>query len=163
MSESESVVVRGANGFTESERQSWDDFVSGGWHLFAAINQGLADAGLPQTPDWRVLEALSRHDQMRISDLASATQISLSTVSRQITRLVETGRVERVVGEACDARQRWVRVSDEGKRFLVEASELRDKLVRKFVVDVVTPEEFAILGTAMIKVRQAVLADIAKS
>ncbi|MFW0789693.1 MarR family winged helix-turn-helix transcriptional regulator [Gordonia sp. CPCC 205333] len=166
MSESESKAVAGlvdssgpsggSHSFSEAERRSWDDFVSGGWHLFAAINQGLAEAGLPQTPDWRVLEALSKHDRLRISDLASITQISLSTVSRQITRLVEAGRVERVDG-ADDGRQRWVRVTTEGRCYLVRAALVRDKLVRQYVIDVLTPEEFEKLGAALAKVHRGIV------
>lgn len=136
---------------------AWDRMVSGGWHLFAAINQGLADAGMPQTHDWRVLEALSKHERLRISDLASITQITLSTVSRQITRLIDAGRVERLDVD-CDARHRWVRVTNEGTCYLGRVAQERDRLARRYLIDVLTPEEFEALGVSFDKVHRAILA-----
>ncbi|NMO01765.1 MarR family transcriptional regulator [Gordonia sp. TBRC 11910] len=145
-----------SNILSGSQRSSWDNIVAGGWHLYAAINQGLSDAGIPQTQDWRVLEALSRHERLRISDLASITQISLSTVSRQITRLVEAGRVERIDVD-CDARQRWVRVTAEGSCYLSRVAKERDQMVKRHLIDVLTPEEFAALGAIFGKVHVSLL------
>lgn len=139
------------------QRESWESIVAGGWHLFAAINQGLSDAGLAQTADWRVLEELARHERLRISDLAANTQISLSTVSRQITRLVEAGRVERLDLE-CDARQRWVRVTADGTCYLSRVARVRDEMVHKHLIDSLTEEEYAALGDAFAKVKTAILA-----
>lgn len=141
---------------SSAEREAWEALVAGGWHVLAAISQGLADAGLSQTSDWRVMEALSKHERLRISDLAAITQISLSTVSRQITRMVETGRVERLDVE-CDARQRWVRLTASGADYVQEVAQIRDKLVRRHILDVITAEEFEVIGTAFGKIKDALL------
>ena len=61
----------------------------------ARVNQGLVDAGSPYAGSscWRRSGRVSR---MRISDIAAATHIQMSTVSRQISRLLDQGLVERV-------------------------------------------------------------------
>jgi len=132
---------------TDAEHRAWRSVVQGGWRLFAQINQGLADAGFSSTPDLRVMEVLGRAERMRISDIAAATHIQMSTISRQIARLVDQGLVERVDEvKGDDARHRWVRPTKAGREYLQGLVEARDDQVHKHVVEVLGDEDFQTLG-----------------
>lgn len=132
---------------TGEQRTTWDAVVDGGWKLFATVNHYLADAGFTSTPDLRVMEALGRESQMRISDIAAATHIQMSTVSRQISRLIEQGMVERVTEiDEDDARHRWVRPTAEGSDYLDGLVRCRDAALREHVLSVLDEEEFRRLG-----------------
>ena len=88
-------------------------------------------------------------------DIAAATHIQMSTVSRQISRLLDQGLVERVDDvQGDDARHRWVRPTAAGSAYLRELVELRDSLVRENVVDVLGEEDFLELGRLFKKLAQ---------
>ncbi|GAB09807.1 MarR family transcriptional regulator [Gordonia araii NBRC 100433] len=132
---------------TPAQRCAWESVVHGGWKLLATVNQRLADAGFSSTPDLRVLEALGREPRMRISDIAAATHIQMSTVSRQVSRLIDAGLVERVEEvKGDDARHRWVRPSAAGLEHLRELIACRDALVVEHVVNVLGEDDFLELG-----------------
>lgn len=95
---------------SQRQRELWQQFVGGGWMLYRAVFREIDQT----SADWRLLEVLSYAPQMRISDLSEATQIGLSTVSRQVSRFMDRGYVERVAAVEEDARQKWVRVTDKG-------------------------------------------------
>lgn len=133
---------------TPEQRRSWRAVLDGGWKVLAMINQGLSDAGFSAPSDLRVLEVLGRERRLRISDIASATHIQMSTVSRQIGRLVEQGWVERVDEvRGDDARHRWVRLTAAGREHLTQIVECRDAQVREHVVAVLGEDDFCTFGT----------------
>jgi hypothetical protein len=80
---------------TPEQRRSWRAVLDGGWKVLAMINQGLSDAGFSAPSDLRVLEVLGRERRLRISDIASATHIQMSTVSRQMRATVGFGSPRR--------------------------------------------------------------------
>ncbi|MFT4200443.1 MarR family winged helix-turn-helix transcriptional regulator [Gordonia sp. (in: high G+C Gram-positive bacteria)] len=132
---------------TPQQRRAWEAVVNGGWKLLAQVNQGLSDGGFSSSPDLRVLETLGREERMRISDVARATHIQMSTMSRQITRLIDEGWVERVEDlKRDDARHRWVRPTEAGRAYLAKLVAYRDEMVRRHVVDVLGEEDFQTLG-----------------
>ncbi|MFT3898713.1 MAG: MarR family winged helix-turn-helix transcriptional regulator [Gordonia sp. (in: high G+C Gram-positive bacteria)] len=139
---------RGVEGqLTPEERRVWESVTSGGWKLLEQVNQGLSDAGFSSSPDLRVLETLGREPRMRISDVAAATHIQMSTISRQISRLIDQGLVERVDDvEGDDARHRWVRPTAAGREHLRELVACRDAMVRQHVIDVLGEDDFRALG-----------------
>ncbi|MFW0797044.1 MarR family transcriptional regulator [Gordonia sp. CPCC 205515] len=141
---------------TAAQRQVWSVFVDGGWALLATVNAELSNRGLAQT-DLRVLEALAGVSQRGISELAGDVHMTISTVSRQIARLIESGAVERVPSDA-DGRHRLVRVTDAGYELLHAHVAVRDEMIRKLVVDVLTDDEYATIGVAFGKIRDAVAA-----
>ncbi len=85
---------------------------------------------------------------MRISDIASSTHIQMSTVSRQIGRLVDQGLVERIDEvDGDDARHRWVRATATGRERLRRLVACRDAAVYEHVVSVLGEEDFLVLGS----------------
>ena len=147
MSPDDDSVMAGMAGIgallDERERELWQQFVSGGWVLYRAIFKQIDSSSQLASADWRLLEVLAAVEQMRISDLADATQIGLSTVSRQVARFLDKGYVERV--EKCDdadGRQKWVAITGLGKTVVRPILEERDRAVRRLVIDSLTAEEF---------------------
>ncbi len=142
----------GGVGLTGAQRRAWESVVDGGWRILTLVNQTTADLGYPSTPDLRVLDALGREPRMRISDIAAATHIQMSTVSRQISRLIEQEMVERVAEvDSDDARHRWVRPTEAGREYLDGLLRCRDQAVRKHVLDVLGEDGFLELGVLFAK------------
>lgn len=120
------------------QRELWHEFVEGGWVLYRAVFREIDQS----SADWRLLEVLSYAPHMRISDLAEATQIGLSTVSRQVSRFMDRGFVERVDADGDDARQKWVRITDLGRTEVAPILEARDRAVRRLIIDRLSDSEF---------------------
>ncbi len=135
---------------SDSDREVWRTFVNGGWALLAAVNAGLSTRGVTQT-DFRVLEALGDARERSISELSDTVHIGVSTMSRQVGRLVDDGSLERVENHA-DGRQRFVRITDHGRDVLAGYVRIRDDLICRLVIDQLTPVEFRTLGEAFRKI-----------
>lgn len=91
----------------------------------------------------RLSEAPER--RLRMSALAARTLASRSRLSHQIARMEEAGLVVR---EHCaeDGRGAWAVLTDAGFARLVEAAPDHVASVRRHLVDVLTPADFARLG-----------------
>lgn len=135
---------------TGDEVAVWLEVVDGGWALMAQVAAGFSARGL-SVSDLRLLEVLGTRREFGISELAAAVHIGVSTLSRQIARLIESGDVVRVRSDT-DGRHRLVRMTEAGRQNLDRHLELRDELVRTYVVDSLTPEEYRALGAAFAKI-----------
>jgi DNA-binding MarR family transcriptional regulator len=82
-----------------------------------------------------------------MTDLATYTKGSPSRLSHAVSRLESSGWVER---RACAevGRRTAAVLTDAGRRTLEEAAPGHVREVRRLVVDVLTPEQFAALGAA---------------
>lgn len=125
-----------------AERDLWQQFVTGGWVLYRALFKQIDSSSALTSADWRVLEVLAAAESLRISDLAEATQIPLSTVSRQVARFITNGYAARLENVDYDARQKWVTITDGGRAMVQPILDARDRAVRHLVIDALTPEEF---------------------
>ncbi|WP_238420982.1 MarR family winged helix-turn-helix transcriptional regulator [Gordonia sp. 'Campus'] len=139
---------------TVAEAESWLNLVDGGWALFARVNDEFGKRGL-SVADLRILEAVCRARQPGVSEVADAVHMRVSTVSRMIARLSNDGDIQRLESKA-DGRHRLVRLTDQGRRTLADHVSVRDRVIRQFVVDAMSPDEFAALGVAFRKIRAAV-------
>ncbi len=120
----------------------------------ALFTDQLAASGISLT-ELRILEMLDSLGAAGISEIASANYMRLSTVSRQVTRLIAVGSVERAPGGS-DARHRVVRLTAEGRAELARYCEVRDELVRKHVVNVLEPDEYRTVAKAFRKIGKSV-------
>ncbi len=145
----------GPDWLSESEQAAWRSFVDGSHELVAVLDRALnIDAGL-SFEDYRILVLLSEHETQRMSDLSRGGMASRSTVSRQISRLVERGDVERLP-DAADARNRLVRISDLGRERLHEAAKNHVGLVRRFMFDHLTPDQVTEITRVLATVRTSI-------
>ncbi len=106
------------------------------------------DAGL-NTFEYHVLVALEYvgGTGMPMTDLAAFTQGSPSRLSHAVSRLEQSGWVER---HACTeaGRRTAARLTEAGRRKLEEAAPGHVREVRRLVVDALSPEQFDALGDA---------------
>lgn len=141
----------GAPVLTADQLALWQSFVDGGWALMAQVNSTFGAHGWTTT-DLRLLEVLATREEFGISELASTVHMGVSTVSRQIGRMIDTGDVVRVRSDL-DGRHRLVRITDAGRDTLARITEVRDRVIREYVIDVLGEDDFTTICLAMRKVR----------
>lgn len=83
-----------------------------GVSLALRFGTALRNAGIT-LQDWRVLAALHERDGLRLTELAARTSIEVSTLSRLVSGLENTGRVRRE-RDSDDARAIAIRLSEAG-------------------------------------------------
>ncbi|MCH5643416.1 MULTISPECIES: MarR family winged helix-turn-helix transcriptional regulator [unclassified Gordonia (in: high G+C Gram-positive bacteria)] len=139
---------------TPQEVETWGAFVDGGWALMARVTDEMSARGLA-VADMRLLEALEDTPDRGISELADAVHMRVSTVSRQIARLIDDGEVEKIKSDG-DGRHRLVRLTEQGRATLHEHVMVRDSVIRRHVIDVLSPEEFTALGDVFRRIRAGI-------
>ncbi|MFI6576330.1 MarR family winged helix-turn-helix transcriptional regulator [Nocardiopsis sp. NPDC050513] len=125
------------------------------WRTFVRLHQGL-DATLVRDlqahstlsgADYEILVALTDVPAGRrsFSDLAEAVEWEQSRLSHQITRMARRGLVARD-SSAEGGRGRSVSLTPAGRRAIEAAAPRHAAMVRRLVVDALTPDELATLG-----------------
>lgn len=79
-------------------------------------------------PDLTLLGALDRHGLQRVTELAADLGVDASVVSRQVSRLVAAGWVERTT-DPDDGRSHPLRVTEAGTRLLDDS---RDQVIDRW-------------------------------
>lgn len=139
---------------TAKEQRAWRAYIESAKVLFDALDRQLQrDAGMPHAY-YEILVALSEAQErsMRMSELAERTLSSRSRLSHAIARLEERGWVVR---EECptDRRGQVACLTDLGFRTLVEAAPGHVNAVRRYLIDVLTPEQveqIAVVGSLIV-------------
>ncbi len=100
--------------------------------------------------------------RLRMSALASRTLASRSRLSHQISRMEADGLVRR---EECltDKRGWWAVLTDKGFDVLAAAAPDHVESVRKHLVDVLSEEDFAKLGSILDQVVDALQGECAEA
>ena len=75
-----------------------------------------------------------KREPMRVSALADAVHVDVSTVSRQVSTLVDLGLVERGP-DPDDRRAQALSVTEEGEALLVAIRDARDRWLRELLAD----------------------------
>ena len=136
-----------ARWLTAEEQASWRAWIAASTLLPERLSRDLVDEGGMTLADYELLMYLSEAPgrRLRMSDLAAATLSSRSRLSHQVDRLADSGLVAR---EPCsdDRRGAFAVLTDAGWDTVVETAPLHVESVRRRLVDVLTPEEFAELG-----------------
>lgn len=149
---------------SDDEQAAWRAWVAAAMLLPDRLSRDLQDEKGFTLPDYEILMHLSEapRRRMRMSELADATLSSRSRLSHQIDRLASAGLVDR---EACadDRRGYFAVLTAKGWRTVVDAAPTHVESVRRHLVDVLTPAEFAELGRLCRKVADAALADADES
>lgn len=111
--------------------------------------------------DYDILVRLSESPDrcLRMSDLARKTLVSRSRLTHQIDRMERAGLVTRRVCDE-DARGLLAVMTDAGWDLLRTAAPEHVESVRRLLLDVLTPEEFAALGHASAKLVEALGATV---
>ena len=134
---------------SEEQQRSWRAWVAASHLLDDRLSRELQAEHSLTIKDYEILVVLSETPgrRMRMSELAERTLSSRSRLSHQVDRLADRGLVAR---EQCtdDRRGAFALLTEGGWAALVAAAPDHVRGVRTHLVDVLTPEEFALLGRA---------------
>lgn len=125
------------------QKKQWYALLGSASELWHAIQIRTAAASPLTYSEWRLMEVLSLAPSLRISDLSELTHIGMSTVSRQVSKLIEAGWAEVVDTGSGDARHKWVAITGAGRSALEPVSTARDEAIRDLVLGSLTEDEFA--------------------
>ncbi|MFF4008314.1 MarR family winged helix-turn-helix transcriptional regulator [Streptomyces sp. NPDC001717] len=119
--------------------------------MFPLVNAEIArdlsqDSALSEA-DYDVLSVLGSTDghRMRISKLAEMMHWSRSRLSHQLTRMEQRGIVRRE-DVAADGRGAEVVLTEAGVETITTAAPLHVESVRRHLIDILTPEQLAVLA-----------------
>ena len=140
---------------SDSEQSAWRAYLRGSRILEEALDRDLQAQGLALS-EYEILSMLSEapRARLRMSELADLVVQSRSRLTHTATRLEKRGWVVR---ESCLSDRRGVELvlTEQGRARLVETAKGHVDSVRRHLLDVMTPEEFEALGSAMARVRDA--------
>lgn len=137
---------------SDTEQTAWRAYLRGSRALEDALDADLQATGITLA-EYELLSMLSEAEGhcLRMSVLADLIIQSRSRVTHTATRLARRGWVVRRPA-AADGRGVELVLTIEGLNAVRASAELHVDSVRKNLVDVLTPTEFAALGKAMSKV-----------
>lgn len=141
---------------TEEEAKTWENV----WSFYVGLPSKLdaqlkRDAGISHF-DFYAMSHIAGTDEgsLRMSELAQASDMSLSHLSRVITRLEKKGLVKRVP-DPNDGRSTLAELTDAGWEIVEKASPGHVSEVRRLVFDNLTEEENRAIASAMAKIVDA--------
>ena len=132
---------------SEDEQRSWRAWIAANLLIRDRLGRDLQEQCGLTLADYEIMVRLSEtaDRRLRMSELADLTLSSRSRLSHQIDRMQKAGYVDRQ--ECTDDRRGYFAVlTDEGFRTLEQAAPKHVDSVRRRIVDVLTPEEFAEFG-----------------
>lgn len=137
----------------EDELRAWHAFVAAGALINRRLDQQLKDdVGITHL-QYEILVRLNAAPdrEMRMSGLAAALLNSKSGLTYQITQLEKAGLVTR---RSCagDVRAVYAVLTDAGRRMLEQAAPGHVALVRRLLIDVLTPHQLATLADGLTEV-----------
>lgn len=142
---------------TPEQQESWRAYLRGSRLLEAALDRDLQSHGV-QLSEYEIISMLSESPgrRLRMSSLADLVVQSRSRLTHTAARLEKRGWVRR---ESCLEDRRGVELvlTDAGREAVEEMARVHIESVRRNMVDTMTPEQLATLGTAMGAIRDAIL------
>ena len=98
-------------------------------------------------PEWRVIAILGRFPGLSAVEVAERTFMDKVAVSRAVTKLIKTGRVDRQFADA-DRRRSILNLSEEGRRVHGEVAPLAIQFEHD-LLDGLSEEDVSKLGVIM--------------
>lgn len=135
---------------TPQQQRAWRAYMDGSQRLMADLNRQLQRDSALSFADYRILVKLSEAPgrSLRMSDLADGVFSSRSRLTHQIRRL-EGQRVVRRIPAEDDGRGVLAQLTDEGMRRLRAAAPGHVAAVRRYFVELFTPQQLAAVAAAM--------------
>ncbi len=132
---------------TASEQHAWRAYLVGTTLLMDRLDRDLRERHDLSLPEYEILVRLSEAEshRMRMAVLADSVSHSRSRVTHTVSRMERAGLVVR---DACPSDGRGVEavLTEHGARALDEAARTHVAGVRALLVDLVDPEDFAVMG-----------------
>ncbi|WP_375481888.1 MarR family winged helix-turn-helix transcriptional regulator [uncultured Jatrophihabitans sp.] len=147
---------------TDDEQSAWRAFLAMKTELDAQLGRDMQDSSGLSIADFSVLVPLSEHPEgrLRILELARGLQWEKSRLSHQLTRMEQRGLIER---SNCreDRRGSFVVLTADGRRAVEAAAPRHVESVRRYLFDLLTPDQVAVLGDISRTVRDRLAAQCA--
>src|SRR4051812_917701 len=145
-----------AEPLTDPQQRAWRAFIESSWALHTYLEDELrAQTGLSMS-DYHVLVILSEAPgrRLRMGELAGRLVFSPSRITYQISSMIKRGLVRK---QACpeDGRGQEAVLTDDGMAALVAAAPLHLITVRDRFIDLLDPDELAVIARVFDKVRKA--------
>lgn len=140
----------------EQEASTWLDLWSLLVWLPARLDSQLRQDSQVSLSDYQALSQISMAPQrtLRLSDLGAMANMSLSHLSRVISRLEKAGWVERIP-DPQDGRSTLAVLTDAGGQKVEQSAPQHVETVRQLVFDRLGPEASESLGDALAQIVQA--------
>ena len=130
----------------QDEQRSWRALLMGMTLLRDRLDADLRRLFDLSLAEYEVLVRLSENDgQLRMAQLADAMAHSRSRITHTISRMQKAGLVERI-DSPDDGRGVIARMTGAGMELLVRAAPFHVTGVREYLVDLVSPDDFAAVG-----------------
>lgn len=144
----------------DDEMRFWRAWIISSTLMDARLNRDLQEAHNLSHTDYGVLVVLSEQPErrMRMSTLADVLALSKSRLSHQVSRLEKTGLVMRH-DDTSDGRGIFACLTDAGFALLQKAAPVHVSGVRRYMVDLLSPEEREQAATFMERVIEELRAD----
>jgi DNA-binding MarR family transcriptional regulator len=144
----------------DSEQKSWRALVLGNTLLMDRLDDELREGHGLSLGEYEILVRLSEvpDRRLRMSHLADSVAHSRSRLTHTIARMERNGLVERCHSPD-DRRGVFASLTDHGYAVLVDAAHTHVTGVRRHLVDLASPEDFAALGVVMNAVTDKLISD----
>ena len=150
------VAPQDAPWLDEAQQHSWRQYLDGTARFVESLSRDHEEHSALTLGEYELLVRLSEADDhtMRMSALADGLARSRSRVTHTVHRMEARGLVRRSASET-DRRGVNCVMTDAGYAELVASAPAHVRAVRRFMVDVLTPEQFRNLGEAMAAIAEA--------
>ncbi len=137
----------------ETEFTAWRFYIVATLRLRQRLHRELAEQHDVSLVDYEVLVGLDAMGPQRMSELATKMGLTKSRLSHQVARLEEAELVRRV-RDPEDKRGVVVELADAGAAVLKRAAPTHVEGVRAHLIDLLSPEEQAVIGEVFIRVEK---------
>ncbi|NIV17956.1 MAG: MarR family transcriptional regulator [Woeseiaceae bacterium] len=103
-------------------------------------------------PEWRVIAILGRYPGLSAVEVAERTLMDKVAVSRAVTKLIKTGRIDREFADA-DRRRSILNLSEEGRKVHNEIAPLALSFERE-LLDEIGEDDFATFNRILDQLRE---------
>jgi DNA-binding MarR family transcriptional regulator len=131
---------------SDDELETWKSFLAASQRIEAIVDEELrADIGITHS-GWEILVRLSEEPSgaLRMGELARAVFIGKSALTYKIGLLERQGLVRRTRCPA-DARGLQAEITPQGRTLLQQGASSHVAIVRKLLIDAITPDELRAL------------------
>ncbi|UYM04254.1 MarR family winged helix-turn-helix transcriptional regulator [Solicola gregarius] len=139
----------------DDQQRDWRAFLGGSTVLFERLDRDLRESHNLSMPEYEILVRLSEAPsrRMRMAELAASVAQSRSRTTHTIARLQNAGLVAREASPD-DGRGVLAQLTTAGLSRLEEAAHTHVRGVREYLVDAVSPDDFAAIGRAFDAIRR---------
>ena len=134
------------------EMRAWRGFITTSQDLQRAVERDLLQFGL-DGGDYQLLAMLSEapDKQLRMCDLANVLRLTRGGVTRRLKGVLDAGFVERIIDEN-DRRSVYAHLTPAGWSLIKRVAPRHVGVVRKFMMDLLSPQEIRAMGNAFAKI-----------